>query len=373
MKNTFLVPLTLTVFVACSSKHNGDNQIDYKMDTLMVDSKGEIIMGATNLFLSGFDSKLSTLYHYSNQTAEVEVIDLDNLSIKHRIKIEKEGPEGVGSNVNKFYFLEESIFVFDNYFGLSHLDISGKKTAGYKFRDFGFFKELEEESDRFTNNFCFLDSPTRFLAPVYSRKSDFKYLALVDLENDQMDKLEIEELKVINNYNVTLKMGNSMRSIIQVVDMLKVDELIYISNAANNDIYTYNIQTKERRKIDVKTDKLSAGKSGTYKNETEDNDEFAEIFRRMYFEIEYKQLVRDPSNGNFYRFSMQKIREKTDELLAKFDVHLVAYDKDFQLLSETKIPEMNSVAQIYFWKDNAIWMHENVEDELGFVRLKFLP
>jgi len=214
-----------------------------------------------------------------------------------------------------------------------------------------------------------LTSTKQFISPVYARDSDFKYLAMVDLEHDQMEKLEIEKLKVINNFNVTLKSGNSMRSIIQPVDMLRVDDLVYISNSANNDIFTYNIKTGEILELSIEAVKLSPGKSGTYIKETDNFDEFAENFRRMYFEIEYKELVRNPDNGNFYRFSRQKIREKTDDIPAKFDIHLIAYDKDFQLLSETKIPEMNSVPQTYFWKDNAIWMHENVEDELGFVRL----
>lgn len=373
MKNILLAFIPLMVFVACSSKNTSDNQIDYKLDTLMVDSKGGIIMGATNLFLSDFDSNLSTLYNYSNQTAEVEVIDLDNLSIKHRTKIEQEGPGGVGSSIMRFYILGDSIFAFDNFFGLSFTDISGNKTKGLNFRNFEFFKELQEESDRFTNIFCFLDLPTRFLVPVYSWGNDFKYLAFVDLEVDQMEKIEIEDLKVINNFNITLKRGMSMRSIIQTVQLMKVNDVVYIANAANNDIFTFNIESQELKKLPIETDNLSAGKTGTYRKETDDIDEFDDIMKSLYFEIQYKDLVRNPVNGNFYRFSMQKIKEMTDELPAKFDIHLIAYDKDFQLLSETKIPEMNTVPQVHFWKDNALWMHENVEDELGFVRLKFLP
>jgi hypothetical protein len=359
--------------LACSPKAGTDGQIDYKMDTVIVDSKGGIIMGASNLFLSDFDSNLSIIYHYSNQTAEIEVIDLETLSIKDRIKIEQEGPEGVGDNVSRLYFLGDSLFVFGHYFGLNFLDISGNKSNGNRFREFEFFKNLQEASDNFTNSFCFLNSDTKFISPVYSKENDFKFLALVDLEGDRLEKIEFEELKVINNFNVTLKSGNSRRSIIQPVNMLKVDDLIYISNSANNEIFSYNIQTLERKTLTIEANKLPAGKSGTYKKETDNFDEFAEIFTRMNFEIEYKEIVRNPSNGNFYRFAMQKVREKTDELPAKFDIHLVAYDKDFKLLSETFILEMNTIPQVYFWKDDGIWLHENIDDELAFVRLSITP
>ncbi|WP_373497019.1 DUF4221 family protein [Aquiflexum sp.] len=365
----YLAILFLMLGFACSPSERGENQIDYKIDTVMVDSKGGIIMGATNLFLSDFDNNLTTLYHYSSQTAEVEIIDLEKLSIKERIKLEKEGPNGVGDGVFRFYLLGDSLFVFSNYFGLNFLDISGKKTKGIKFTNFEFFKELQEESDRFSSNYTFLNSASKFICPVYSWGNDFKYLALVDLEKDQMDKIEIEGLKVINHFNVTLKSGNSQRSIIKPVYLLKIDDLVYISNTANNEIFTYNIQTEDLKKLTIEADKLSAGKSGTYKKETDDYDEFAEIIGRMDFEIEYQYPVRNPSNGNFYRFSIQKTREKMDEIPAKYDIHLIAYDKNFHLLSETKIPEMNSIPQVYFWKNNSIWLHENVDDELGFVRM----
>jgi hypothetical protein len=359
--------------LACSPKAGNDGEIVYKMDTLTVDSKGGIIMGATNLFLSDFDETLSTLYHYSNKTGEVEVIDIGNLVIKDRIKLEKEGPDGVGTNVHRFYFLSDSLFVFDNYFGLTFLNNSFKKSKKIKYVDYEFFKELQKNANHFINNFCFLNSGTKFLSPVYSKENDFKFLALVDMEKDQMEKLEIEELNVINDFNVTLKSGTSQRSIIQPVELLKVDDLIYISNSANNGIFTYNTQTQELKNLTIEANKLPAGKSGIYKKETDDFDEFAEIFRRMYFEIEYKELIRNPSNGNFYRFSMQKVREKTDELPTKFDIHLIAYNKDFNLLSETFIPEMNTIPQVYFWKDNSIWLHENIDDELAFIRLSIRP
>jgi len=141
----FLIILFL-VLQACNSRSTEINDdLTYALDTILIDSKGGIIMGASSLFISDFDKELSTLYYYSNTTAEIEVIDLKNLSIKDRIKIEKEGPEGVGANVNRFYFLGDSLFVFDNYFGLSFLNISGNKNGGIKFRDFDFFKELQED------------------------------------------------------------------------------------------------------------------------------------------------------------------------------------------------------------------------------------
>lgn len=371
MKNLLLV-FTIVLVFSCGSKTDQKadfSQMTFSLDTVIVDSKGGIIMGATNLFLSDFDRNLSTLYHYSNTTAEVEVIDLGNLSIKERIKVETDGPNGVGSNVHRLYFLSDSLFVFDNYFGLTYLEKTSKNIKRIKYREFEFFIELQEKADRFTNNFCFLNSGSKFISPVNSRENDFKFLALVDLESDQMEKIEIEGLKAINDFNVTLNSGNSQRSISQPVNMLKVHDMIYISNTANNNIFTYNIQTKELKKLTIKADKLSAGKSGIYKNETDDYDEFAEIFRRMAFEIEYNELIRNPSNGNFYRFSKQKIREKTDDIPSKYNIHLVVYDKDFVLLGEALIPGMNDIPQVYFWKNNRIWLHENVEDELGFVRL----
>ena len=40
-----------------------------------------------------------------------------------------------------------------------------------------------------------------------------------------------------------------------------------------------------------------------------------------------------------------------------------------EMLAESIVPELKNIPQTYFVKDGAVWIFENMEDELGFVRL----
>ncbi|WP_339879716.1 hypothetical protein [uncultured Algoriphagus sp.] len=45
-------------------------------------------------------------------------------------------------------------------------------------------------------------------------------------------------------------------------------------------------------------------------------------------------------------------------------------DKDFNLLAEAGISELDKLPSTYFTKDGNIWMYENINDELAFVIVK---
>lgn len=52
---------------------------------------------------------------------------------------------------------------------------------------------------------------------------------------------------------------------------------------------------------------------------------------------------------------------------------LTIFDKDLQMIGETKIKVyVKSPSSSHFTKDGAIWLHENMDGELGFIRIKVL-
>jgi hypothetical protein len=62
-------------------------------------------------------------------------------------------------------------------------------------------------------------------------------------------------------------------------------------------------------------------------------------------------------------------KEKGDP--STFEVFLFAYDKDFNVLGETKIEGLKQVPANYFWKNGKLWSYVNVDDELGFAVMDF--
>jgi len=46
-------------------------------------------------------------------------------------------------------------------------------------------------------------------------------------------------------------------------------------------------------------------------------------------------------------------------------------DKELNLFNEFSIPQLTNIPYFSFAKDGKIWIFENIEDEMGFVRLSF--
>lgn len=49
-------------------------------------------------------------------------------------------------------------------------------------------------------------------------------------------------------------------------------------------------------------------------------------------------------------------------------VYITVYDKDFQLKAEGQLPEFQESPRFHFAKDGKIWIFQNIEDEMGFIR-----
>lgn len=67
------------------------------------------------------------------------------------------------------------------------------------------------------------------------------------------------------------------------------------------------------------------------------------------------------------------IREKGASLpkIKEVLVYLSVFDDEFNLMSETVIPELNTDFVTYFAKDGKLWVYRNFSDELGFLVIDF--
>ncbi|EOZ98047.1 hypothetical protein A33Q_1554 [Indibacter alkaliphilus LW1] len=45
-------------------------------------------------------------------------------------------------------------------------------------------------------------------------------------------------------------------------------------------------------------------------------------------------------------------------------------NKEFEVLHEIKVPQLTKSPNFHFVKDGMIWIFENVDDEVSFIRIK---
>ena len=84
-------------------------------------------------------------------------------------------------------------------------------------------------------------------------------------------------------------------------------------------------------------------------------------------EIHFLKFHYDDQNEKFWRFSTSLDRMIGDS--ATYDIVLTIFDKDLAQLHEEKV-EFSEKGSLTFFKDGALYSYINLEDELGFVRIK---
>lgn len=373
MKNYILLIFSALLF-SCggNEKHTDFSNLSIKIDTVMVDSKDEIIMGATNMFLSGFSNDNSTIYHYDANNGFIELINLNQLALEKKIKVEKEGPEGVGT-VWWFDFWNDSLFVFYNFTRIEFLDQNMKKVSSIDLQNSYVGKTGLGKGYMYKNNFTVLDSPKRLLSQVTTKDSDFLHLAYLDFDSEKVEIIQNTDLEKVNDFNISLIQGKSKRSIVQSIGLLSWNNKTYIFNQANNQVFEYLNQENILQEIPIQQWKIPSQKSKSYRLETESQEEFKEQVLALDEEVTYNKLVVDPKSGDFYRIASIKTQASYECSPSKWDIYLIKYDSKFNLLAEVKILDNGKILELiseYFVKDGMVWIRVNLNDEMGFVRIK---
>ncbi len=100
-----------------------------------------------------------------------------------------------------------------------------------------------------------------------------------------------------------------------------------------------------------------------------------EIVKNAGEEISYGRMVWDEEGRQFFRFSAsEQFGEEKNEygqyIAVGADVYLSIFDENLELVAESLVPQLNAPPEKHFVKDGKIWIFENIDDELAFVRLE---
>ncbi|MCH7410948.1 DUF4221 domain-containing protein [Belliella sp. DSM 111904] len=373
MKNSFFF-LCIILLYSCGKKEGTKDysQIEISMDTVMVDAKDKIIMAASNMFLSGFSNDNSKIHHYDAKNGVLEIIDLDRLILDRKIKVEKEGPNGVGS-VWWFDFWNDSLYAFYNFNNIELLDKKMKKVSSINLQTSTIGKTGLGEGFMYQNNFTLLNDSRKLLAQVQSSNSDFLHLTYLDFKTNEVKIIKNPDFEVMNDHNITLIQNGSKRSLIQPVGTLFVGNKAYVFNKANNKIFEYDYSENSIQEIQIRQMTIPTAKSKSYKLQTESLEEFKAQAIALNEEIAFENLVVDPNSGDFYRLAVKKNQIAQEDRPEKWDVFLIKYNPNFKTLVEKKIfDNINLTEQLteYFVKDNMLWIKININDDLAFLRIK---
>lgn len=372
MRGSFLVFIGFLA-VACggSGEHKEDfGQVSLSLDTVKVDAKGEILMAGASIFLSDLSPDRDYLYNFDKKNSLLEIINLDALTLEEKIKISIEGPNGVGAVVNRVSLAKEGSIAFYNSGRLDILNLEGEKIFGFGYRNHGFEEGFIPPDQYLSNQMVFLDQGNEVVGVLYSSKTmDFQSLVRIDFDKKKIEKIDIPELFIVNDFVVNFNSGNRSMYFIQPIYMVKVDRKILISNAARGMIQSYDIDDRTVISKKVESKIFTDGIQGEYKKRIESQEEINDETWRMDQEIQFSPLTWDPKNKRFYRFSYQKILRAENGNPSRFKVYLTVLDEELNVLDAVEVPSFSKKPNDHFVKNGKIWIYENMEDELGFIRL----
>ncbi|MEX2568710.1 MAG: DUF4221 family protein [Cyclobacteriaceae bacterium] len=374
--------IILLLIAGCGSPEKGNlgqqRQLAFSLDTVLVDPGDEILYLRANLHEAELSADERFLYNYNPTDHALEKIDLDELKLVEKIRFEKEGPQGTGPFFTPFFLLGgDSILVAGSLKHVGIFNLKGEKLEEVKLQQTIDGLAKMEGGDRFRIKSIIPGKNNQFLGfRTDWRSGKFKHLMKVDMSNFQLSELDLPEFEKLEEYRVAkVEGGESTGFLGSQVFLEKGGGKIILSNSVFNELYVLHPNDNSLALKSFES-KLTPNQKSPYNPKQVDNDEaMYRIYAKGLAEIEFERLIWDNWNDRYYRFSYQADMERVvadgwHYMSAKSStIYLTVFDENLEMITESVVPELSNIPRTYFVKDGAIWIFENMEDELGFVRL----
>jgi hypothetical protein len=347
-----------------------DEPYAYKVDTLMVDAKGNLLFLQYRLYVSDHLLKEGLLYNFNRFDHSIEKIDLNRLELADKVFLEKEGPNSVSPYELKMI---DTVSVY----------LSDHRQSGIYGWDGQLVKKFDWAAGLSDNDFlrsqAYLPSLAHMVFAIsMDQPANTVSLKKLDADKGQVTQFDIDPNGNYDRYTLEIKDPGSYSRLDPLVHLYVENDQVFVTHEFSNEIYFYNSETES---VESKAYHSSITPSKVVTKEKDRHlSSFSELqnsYTAFLEQARFGVLVWDEVNRRYYRLSafkkfsdIRKERELTPDIL-KNNIILSIFDEDLNLLKEMLIPELDSEREKYFVKDGSLWVFKNFDDEMGFVRLSF--
>ncbi|WP_154859705.1 DUF4221 family protein [Cyclobacterium xiamenense] len=373
--------IILLLIAGCGSPENGNigqqGQLTFSLDTVLVDPGDEILYLRANLNYAELSADGRFLYNYNPTDHSLEKIDLDELKFVEKIPFEREGPRGTGPFFTPFFLLGvDSILVAGSLKHAAIFNLEGEKLEEVKIQEVLDQSGILDGGNRFRINSVIPGSENRYFGFVTDWTAKSRQLIKVDASDGTITELALPAFDKLEEYHVTQFSGGQVSGFLVSQIMLQTEgENIVISNNVFDELYVY-LPEKDSLLLKTYESRLTPNQKTPYYPKQVESDEAMERIRATgTAEINFERLLWDKVTTRYYRFSYQADVETVEKdgwfslSATNVRVYLTVFDKNLEMITEAIVPQLTTIPQTYFVKDGAIWIFENMEDELGFLRL----
>lgn len=380
MKNTLLAFFALPLLIACSPPKGNKmdfSQITFSMDTVMVDSKGEFLFLNWGLSTACISMDRQVLYNFNIQEPSLESIDLDKLELLEKQVFEKEGPDGVGNNgKGGIVHLGDDKILFK---GWPSPEVFRSK--GEKLPDLAGLYSIKTKVTGSGKDFMYeavLPTKPQYVFGIINEfpGKDFEF-GKINLLDSTLKSYPLPTWEKLADFTITYDDGNTYDILGPYIYAENVNQQIIVSSNVSSELYVYKPDKDSLYHYTYSYNLTQSGKTGIYATEISDPEQFHNIYKGIYSEVSFLSPIWDHDNQQYYRIHYESLFE--DEYSGMYPkrigskVFISVYDKDLQLVGEVQLPQFPDIPGFHFAKDGKIWMFQNINDEMGFVRLSIIP
>ncbi len=377
MEKLFTRILTVAILIlgySCQSTIEEESKANYKLaisiDSILVDSKGEIIDLQDGLTTFDIDEEQKYMYKFNTSNRHgLEIINLDDLVLEEFISFEKEGPTGTSNRVFSINLINEHEIAITNNAGILVYNIDGKFLRNYPINGDKLAGDSIPNDHWMSNNGDLYPDELLAFHYLYEGQVMLRGLALIDVQKKTRDLLMIDDFKALDDYTISVDTGDRQFWLRVNLYNLVNDGKYIFSNDVFNGLHYYDLS------LDSIIHKSFTSNLSPNKNEvlgiksTSSLQDVSDKMKERNKSIRFKELAYDDKTNQYFRLSYFAESETEEKTTWKFI--LTVFDKDFNQIYETDNVPFEELPETYFFKDGKMYIYKNMEDELGFLRLSF--
>jgi len=362
------------LLVSCeggNEKNNGNRFSDmaFSLDTVIIDPGDEIIFLKYQLSNVDISKDGKYLFNFNEHDHTVEKINLDELRLEEKIPFEKEGPNGTGPSGGSIRVHNENQITITGVAHTSLFSLDGKKLATIFYENFSFGEPGTKGGELLKAHPELDTDANRLYVLIYSYDDGSYALGILNLEEFEVAKLKLKSFEEVSNFEINYISGG-----IEIIEPPQVNlemfgTKVILSTSITNTLAWYDTEVDSLLIRSYNSQLTANKKEKEYKKEHETFEELEAEKRRFRQEINFLRPFWDDKSQHFHRFSYQELPTSLAGVEIKANVYLTVLDADLNQIGETLVPQLTKRPAKHFAKDGKIWIYENMDDEMGFVRL----
>jgi len=354
----------------CKKSSNSSNagnileNLTVSLDTVMIDSKGKLFDLRRGPHLSSISEDGKHLFLFNSNFSQIQQINLDKLEWEKDIDFEVEGPNGISEVVFSTQTLGERKFLITAYRKMGIFDEKGIKLEDYSIPSLPITSDLEELDYSIIlskdQNSLFSLPGTQYEGP--------RTLAKINLKTFEIESFQLSKMDWVLDLKVVFMGGYSYQEYLYLKELNKQ---ILILSPSTSSFYRYDLRSDSIIFHSFVHQFSPVENNVKLRTKVESIEEYEEEMGRLNEGIFFGPLIWDEKREIYFRLARKPTLMDGAFQITSSQIFLYAYDKEFNLIGESLVPEITSRPESPFFKDGKLWSYVNVEDELGFAVFTF--